>query len=114
MESGHPSRDVGVNAKNTVSPIGPTGEPLEVSPRERPTGGVSSRSHNPGVRSVRTGTNGVGVRATGLEESPLMWHHFWPPSLYVASTLIGALTNRVVLVSRQPGFCFWVFFLLFG
>ena len=37
MVLGHPSRDVGVNVENTSSPIGPAGEPLEMSPRERPT-----------------------------------------------------------------------------
>ena len=46
MELGHPSRDAGVNAENTASPIGPAGEPLEMSPRERPTelqrAGISS------------------------------------------------------------------------
>ena len=38
-----------------------------------------------------------------------MWHHFRLPSLYVALTLSGALTKRVVLVSRQPDFSFWDF-----
>ena len=41
-----------------------------------------------------------------------MGHRFWPPNLQVASALTGALTNRVVLVSRRPGFRFWVFFIL--
>ena len=36
MVLGHPSRDAGVNGENTASPIGPAGEPLEMSPRERP------------------------------------------------------------------------------
>ena len=41
-----------------------------------------------------------------------MGHRFWPPNLQVASALTGALTNRVVLVSRRPGFRFWVFLYL--
>ena len=36
MQIGRPSRDVSVNAKNAAFPIGPVGEPLEMSPRERP------------------------------------------------------------------------------
>ena len=46
METSRPSRGASVNAKNVASPIGPAGEPLEISPRERPTelqrAGVSS------------------------------------------------------------------------
>ena len=37
MVSGRPSRDAGVNTENTAFPIGPAGEPLEMSPGERPT-----------------------------------------------------------------------------
>ena len=37
MEIGRPSRCANVNAENTTSPIGLAGEPLEMSPRERPT-----------------------------------------------------------------------------
>ena len=37
MVSGRPSRDSGVNTENAASPIGPAGEPLEMSPGERPT-----------------------------------------------------------------------------
>ena len=35
METGRPSRDAGVNAENAVFPIRPSGEPLEMSPRDR-------------------------------------------------------------------------------
>ena len=46
MVSGRPSRNAGVNAENTAFPIGPAGEPLEMSPGERPTelqrAGISS------------------------------------------------------------------------
>ena len=64
------------------------------------SGGVPSRSYDPGVRSVRMGLDGVGVSAINSGESPLMWHCFRPPNLLVASALTGALTNRVVLVSQ--------------
>ena len=37
MVSGRPSRNAGGNAENTAFPIGPAGEPLEMSPGERPT-----------------------------------------------------------------------------
>ena len=37
MESSRPSRGAGVNGENAASPIGPAGEPLEMSPSERPT-----------------------------------------------------------------------------
>ena len=37
MVSGRPSRGAGVNAENAASPIGLAGEPLEMSPGERPT-----------------------------------------------------------------------------
>ena len=37
MVSGRPSRGANVHAKNATSPIGPMGEPLEMSPGERPT-----------------------------------------------------------------------------
>ena len=37
MVSGRPSRGAGVNAENAASPIGPAGEPLEMSLGERPT-----------------------------------------------------------------------------
>ena len=49
--------------------------------RDGKSGGVPSRSYKPGVRSVRTGINGVGVSAVGSGESPLMWHHFGLPNL---------------------------------
>ena len=46
MVSGRPSRDAGVNVENAASPIGPAGEPLEMSPSKRPTklqrAGISS------------------------------------------------------------------------
>ena len=46
MVSGRPSRDAGVNAENAASPIGPAGEPLEMSLGKRPTelqrAGISS------------------------------------------------------------------------
>ena len=46
MVLGHPSRGAGVNGENTASPIGPAGEPLEMSPGERPAelqrAGISS------------------------------------------------------------------------
>ena len=46
MVSGRPSRDAGVDVENTASPISPAGEPLEMSPGERPTelqrAGISS------------------------------------------------------------------------
>ena len=35
MVSGRPSRDAGVDAEDATSPIGPTGEPLEMSSGER-------------------------------------------------------------------------------
>ena len=37
MVSGRPSRDAGIDVENATSPIGPAGEPLEMSPGERPT-----------------------------------------------------------------------------
>ena len=37
MVLGCPSRDAGVDGENVASPIGPAGEPLEMSPGERPT-----------------------------------------------------------------------------
>ena len=37
MVSGRPSRSAGVSAENTAFPIGPAGEPLEMSPGDRPT-----------------------------------------------------------------------------
>ena len=37
MALGRPSRGAGVNAKNAASPISLAGEPLEMSPGERPT-----------------------------------------------------------------------------
>ena len=37
METGRPSRDAGVNAKNATIPIGLAGEPFEMSPREKLT-----------------------------------------------------------------------------
>ena len=37
METSRPFRDAAVNIQNTTFPIGPVGEPLEVSPRERLT-----------------------------------------------------------------------------
>ena len=37
MVSGRPSRDAGIDVENAASPIGPAGEPLEMSPGERPT-----------------------------------------------------------------------------
>ena len=49
--------------------------------RDGKSGGVPSKSYDPGVRSVRMGIDGVGVSAIGLGESPLMWHRFWPPTL---------------------------------
>ena len=49
--------------------------------RDGKSGGVPSRSYDPGVRSVRTGIDGVGVSAVGSGESPLMWHRFRPPNL---------------------------------
>ena len=49
--------------------------------RDYNSGGVLSRSYDPGVRFVRTGIDGVGVSAVGSGESPLMWHRFWPPNL---------------------------------
>ena len=46
MGSGRPSRGTGINVENVASPIGPAGEPLAMSPSERPTGlqraGISS------------------------------------------------------------------------
>ena len=46
MVSGRPSQNAGVNSENTAFPIGPAGEPLEMSPGERPTelqrAGISS------------------------------------------------------------------------
>ena len=36
MVSGRPSRDAGVNVENAASPIGPVGEPLEMSSGKRP------------------------------------------------------------------------------
>ena len=46
MVSGRPSRNAGVSAENTVFPNGPAGEPLEMSPGERPAelqrAGISS------------------------------------------------------------------------
>ena len=46
MVSGRPSRDGSVNTENVAFPIGPAGEPLKMSPGERPTrlqrGGISS------------------------------------------------------------------------
>ena len=46
MVLGHPSRGAGVNGENTASPIGPPGEPLEMSPGGRPAelqrAGISS------------------------------------------------------------------------
>ena len=47
MESGRPSQGAGVSAENAASPIGPTGEPLEMSPSERPT-----ELQGAGIRSV--------------------------------------------------------------
>ena len=41
------------------------------------SGDVPSKSYDPGVGSVRTGIDGVGVSAVSLGESPLMW----PPNL---------------------------------
>ena len=49
--------------------------------RDSKSGGVPSRSYDPGVRSVRMGIDDVGVSAVCLGESPLMWHRFWPPNL---------------------------------
>ena len=49
--------------------------------RDSESGGVPSRSYDLGVRSVRTGIDGVGVSAVSSEESPLMWHGFRPPNL---------------------------------
>ena len=37
MVSSRPSRDAGIDVENAASPIGPAGEPLEMSPGERPT-----------------------------------------------------------------------------
>ena len=37
MGSDRPSRDAGTDVENAESPIGPAGEPLEMSPGERPT-----------------------------------------------------------------------------
>ena len=37
METSRPSQDAGVNAEDAAFPIDPAGEPLEMSPRERPT-----------------------------------------------------------------------------
>ena len=37
MVSGRRSRDAGANAESAASPIGPAGEPLEMSLGERPT-----------------------------------------------------------------------------
>ena len=53
METGRPSRDFGVTTESTaVSPIGPAGEPLEMSPRERPIelqrAGISFSCKTPG------------------------------------------------------------------
>ena len=46
MVLGRPSRDAGIDVENAASPIGPAGEPLEMSPGERPTelqrAGISS------------------------------------------------------------------------
>ena len=56
MVSGHPSRDVGVNTKNAASPIGPAGEPLEMSLGERPT-----ELQRVGINSV------VRLRSAGVE-----------------------------------------------
>ena len=46
MVSSRPSRNASVDAENTACPIGPAGEPLEMSPGERPTelqrAGISS------------------------------------------------------------------------
>ena len=46
MVLGRPSRDAGGNVEHTASPIDPAGEPLEMSPGERPTelqkAGISS------------------------------------------------------------------------
>ena len=36
METGCLSRDASVNVENTAFPMGPAGEPLEMSPRDRP------------------------------------------------------------------------------
>ena len=36
MEIGCPSRDASGNAESAAFPIGPVGEPLKMSPRERP------------------------------------------------------------------------------
>ena len=77
--------------------------------RDSEASGVLSRSYGPGVRSVRRGIDGVKVSDIGLGESLLMWHHLRPPSPEIASTLTGALINKVVLVSWQPGFYFYVF-----
>ena len=49
--------------------------------RDGKSGGVPSRSYDPGVRSVRTGIDGVEVRAVGSGESPSMWPRFRPPNL---------------------------------
>ena len=40
--------------------------------RDSKSGGVPSRSYDPGVQSVKTGIDGVGVSAVGSGESPLM------------------------------------------
>ena len=49
--------------------------------RDNKSGGVPSRSYAPRVQSMRMGIDGVGVSPVGSGESPLMWHHFQPPSL---------------------------------
>ena len=47
MVSGRPSRDASVNVENAAFPLGLAGEPLEMSPGERPT-----ELQRPGINSV--------------------------------------------------------------
>ena len=68
MVSGRPSRDAGGNVEHTASPIDPAGEPLEMSPGERPTelqrAGISSVVRLRGaVMELRTRVRGGVLRS---------------------------------------------------
>ena len=88
MEIGRPFRDASVNIKNTAFPIGPLGEPLEMSPRERP-----AELQRAGISSVvRLWGAVVELRAQVEEDSYVVW---WTRVQLATTSTIGASPHSI-------------------
>ena len=88
MEIGRPCRDASVNIKNTAFPIGSVGEPLEMSPRERP-----AELQRAGISLVvRLWGAVVELRAQVEEDSYVVW---WTRVQLATTSAIGSSPHSI-------------------